>query len=106
MNLPTVLSRIHNDYSLSFICWYNGDIRVLLETSNRGTLLSCDVLGGLRFAVLQDVYNRGTRDFFSRPGIRSETTTRETNTLTFQMSMNPSRNHAQRSLVVLARAEL
>ena len=38
--------------------------------------------------------------FFLRPVIRRDTATRETNTLTSQMFTNPSRNHAQRSLVM------
>ena len=46
------------------------------------------------------VTNIFMRDFFSWPGICRETTKRETNILTFQMFMNPSRNHAQWSLVV------
>ena len=36
-----------------------------------------------------------TRDFFLRPGIRRETATGETNTLTSQMFTNPSHDHAQ-----------
>ena len=51
-----------------------------------------------------------TRAFLSRPGIRRETTTRETNTLISRMFTNHSRNHAQRSFVMfcagVARAEL